>query len=282
MRLILLVAVTMVAFASNSVLNRMAVDGGHIDPSGFAVLRVLAGAVVLGMILSVRGGTLPLLDRQRIPGALSLAVYMIGFSLAYATLDSGLGALILFGVVQITMFAWSAATGTRPTPRQLGGAGIAFLGLLIALWPGPGGTADPAGALLMTAAGIGWAVYTLAGRRAPDPLAATAANFVLALPLLTVLLIGQGMQSTVTGAGLAMLAGGVTSGMGYTLWYMVLPRLSASTAAVVQLSVPVIAIIGGALLLGEAVTGAILLAAGFVIGGIALAVTTRSLPEDHS
>ncbi|SPH20132.1 putative cystine transporter YijE [Ascidiaceihabitans donghaensis] len=281
MHLILLVTLTMIAFAANSVLNRLAVDGGYIDPSSFAVIRVLAGAVVLGMVLSARGGQLPLMKRGRIVGALSLSAYMIGFSLAYATLDAGLGALILFGVVQIVMFAWGAATGARPTVRQMAGAGIAFVGLLIALWPGPGGIADAGGAILMTIAGIGWAAYTLAGRGAPNPLGATAANFILALPILALLLVGQGLSANMTGVGLAALAGGVTSGLGYTLWYAVLPRLPASTAAVVQLSVPIIAIIGGALLLGEAVTGVILIAAGFVVGGIALAVTTQSLPKDR-
>ena len=184
-------------------------------------------------------------------GAGSLAVYMIGFSLAYATLDAGLGALILFGVVQMSMFTYSALRGARPTLRQIAGAGIAFFGLAVVLWPTQAGFADPVGAALMVCAGIGWAAYTLVGRGAPDPLGATAANFMLALPLLVVLLAGQGVFTNAIGLGLAVVAGGLTSGLGYALWYALLPRLSASTAAVVQLSVPIIAILGGAVVLEE-------------------------------
>ena len=282
MRLLFLVALTMSAFAANSVLNRLAVEGGHIDPSTFAVIRVLAGAAVLCMILTARGGRLPLWHKDRIVGAGSLAVYMIGFSLAYATLDAGLGALILFGVVQMSMFTYSALRGARPTLRQIAGAGIAFFGLAVVLWPTQAGFADPVGAALMGCAGIGWAAYTLVGRGAPDPLGATAANFMLALPLLVVLLAGQGVFTNAIGLGLAVVAGGLTSGLGYALWYALLPRLSASTAAVVQLSVPIIAILGGAVVLEEQITLVIVLAAGCVVGGIALSVTTGSLRARRS
>ncbi|NNE51613.1 MAG: DMT family transporter [Sulfitobacter sp.] len=282
MRVALLTALTMVAFAANSILTRLAVDGDHIDPSGFAILRVLSGAVVLGMVMTARGGGLPILRTRRLGGAFSLAVYMIGFSLAYLTLDAGLGALILFGVVQITMFAQGALTGSRPTARQLVGAGVAFLGLLLALWPGPGSQTDLAGALLMVFAGLGWAAYTILGRRAADPLAATTANFLLCLPILLVLLVGTGLQFSATGAALAIVSGGLTSGLGYALWYRVLPQLESATAAIVQLSVPIIAILGGALLLEEAVTLLTALSAALVVGGIGWAVTARSAPADRS
>ncbi|MFC6583213.1 hypothetical protein [Sulfitobacter aestuariivivens] len=139
MRLIVLTCLTMMAFASNSILTRLAIDGGHIDASRFTLVRVAAGASVLALLIALRGGGLPLLRRDRLPGAISLAVYMVGFSLAYLTLDAGLGALILFGVVQIAMFAHGALKGNAPTGRQMTGAGIAFGGLFLALWPGPGG-----------------------------------------------------------------------------------------------------------------------------------------------
>ena len=155
MRLVILISLTMMAFAANSVLTRLAIDGGHIDPSAFALVRVAAGALVLGMILTLRGGSLPLLRWTRLGGAVSLTVYMIGFTLAYLTLDAGLGALILFGVVQITMFAHAAATGGAPGPRQLTGAAVAFVGLLVALWPGQAGNTSLSGALLMVCAGLG-------------------------------------------------------------------------------------------------------------------------------
>ena len=282
MRLILLTVLTMLAFAANSILTRMAIEGGHIDPSSFAAIRIVAGAVALTMILILRGGRLPLFERARIVGALSLAGYMIGFSLAYATLDAGLGALILFGVVQVTIFVYGALRGAVPSPRQLSGAGVAFIGLIIALWPSEGSTSSVAGTALMVVAGLGWAAYTLAGRGATNPLAATAANFVLATPLLLVILIGQSLNANVLGIGLAILCGAVTSGLGYSLWYSVLPKMTSTTAAIVQLSVPIIAIGAGAVFLGEAVGIVIIIAATSVVGGIALAVTTRSVPKDRT
>lgn len=273
MRLILLTCLTMTAFAANSVLNRAAVGGGLIDPGSFALIRVAAGAVILCMIQSVRRAPLPMLARGRWVSVVGLSAYMVGFSLAYLSLDAGLGALILFGTVQIGMFAWGAWSGTPPRPRALLGAGVAFAGLALVLWPGPAGVADPVGAGLMVIAGLGWAAYTLAGRGAPDALGATAANFVWTLPVMGLLLLGPALEVSAPGAALAVICGGVTSGLGYALWYAVLPRLAASTAAVVQLSVPVIAIAGGAALLAEPPGLAVLFAAVLVIGGIALAVT---------
>ena len=282
MRLALATALTMIAFASNSLLTRLAIEGDHIDPSSFALVRVVSGALVLGMVMTLRGGGLPLLRRRRLPGAFSLAVYLVGFSLAYLTLDAGLGALILFGVVQIAMFAHGMATGSAPGARQLAGGGIAFFGLLIALWPGPGGVADPAGAALMVLAGLGWAAYSIIGRRARDPLAATAANFLLCVPMLLVLLTGTGLRFGPTGVALGILCGGLTSGLGYALWYWVLPQLTGAVAAIVQLSVPIIAILAGALLLGEAVGPSVILATLLVVGGIGLSLTAGSAQADRS
>lgn len=275
MRLILLTTLTMCAFAANSVLTRAAVDGGHMTPMDFAVLRVAAGAAMLGGIALWRGVSLDLFSRARLPGAISLMAYMIGFSLAYLTLDAGLGALILFGVTQITMFAYGAFTGQPPTGRQLSGAGVAFAGLVLVLWPGADGTTDPLGAALMVLAGLGWGVYSIAGRAAADPLAATGASFVLCLPVLALTLLAGGIDGDAQGILLAVVCGAVTSGLGYALWYNVLRQMSGAVAAVVQLSVPVLAIIAGAILLGEAVTQVVVLAATLVVGGIGWAVTAK-------
>ncbi|MFT6675401.1 MAG: drug/metabolite transporter (DMT)-like permease [Sulfitobacter sp.] len=281
MRLVFLISLTMIAFAANSVLTRMAITGGHIDPSGFALIRVFAGALVLGLLLTARGGALRLLRRKRLPGAFSLAAYVIGFSLAYLTLDAGLGALILFGVVQITMFVHSAITGKTPSKRQIIGASIAFGGLLIALWPDANSSGTLFGAVLMVFAGLGWAAYSIIGRASVDPLAATTANFILCLPVMLVLLVGPALDFSIIGVALAMLCGGVTSGLGYALWYHVLPKLESATAAIVQLSVPIIAICAGALFLDETVGFKLLLAAALVVGGIGWAVSARSFPGDH-
>ena len=275
MRLVLLTLLTMCAFAANSLLTRAAVDGGHIGPGAFAVLRVASGAAMLGGIALWRGISMPLLTPVRLAGAVSLALYMIGFSLAYLTLDAGLGALILFGVTQITMFGHAAVTGQAPTARQLLGAAVAFGGLVLVLWPTGGSVTDPVGAVLMVLAGLGWAAYTIAGRGAADPLAATGANFILCLPVLLVLLAASGLEADAAGIALGVVCGAVTSGLGYALWYSVLREMAGTTAAVVQLSVPVIAIAAGVVFLGEAVSGVIVIAAAMVVGGIGWSVTAK-------
>ncbi|WP_170410526.1 DMT family transporter [Ruegeria atlantica] len=278
MKLFLFTCLTMCAFASNSILNRLAIDSGASDPAAFAVVRVLAGAVMLAGLVLPRTGHLPLFDRRRIAGAGSLSLYMIGFSIAYLTLDAGLGALILFGVVQVMMFTVTSVKGTIPTNRQIAGAAIALLGLGYVLWPSGSIQVNPVGAALMIAAGIGWAIYSLVGKSEPDALSGTAANFVVALPVTTLALLGTGgvWHMTTNGYLLAALSGAVTSGMGYALWYHVLRELTPTTAAVVQLSVPIIAIVGGVILLGEAASLRLILGAGLVLGGIALAVLRRT------
>lgn len=277
MRLIILTLLTMCAFAANSVLTRAAVEGGYLSPAAFAIVRVAAGAAMLGVLVAWRGGALPLLRKARISGAVSLTAYMVGFSLAYLTLDAGLGALILFGVTQITMFGHAALTGQPPEGRQITGAVVAFGGLILVLWPGAGSVTDPAGAAFMVLAGLGWAAYTIAGRDAADPLAATGANFMLCLPLLVgvFLVTGIGADWAVRGVVLAVICGAITSGLGYALWYTVLQQMQGPTAAVVQLSVPVIAIVAGAVLLDETVRPMVLLAAALVVGGIGWAVTSK-------
>lgn len=269
MRLILLIALTMCAFAANSVLNRLAVARFGTDPATFAAIRVIAGAMTLLALVWWRGRTLaPLLTRARAAGALSLSLYLIGFSLAYVTLDAGLGALILFGGVQLTMFAGALTGGAAIPLRRWVGAGVALGGLAVLLWPVGAVRVDLTGALLMAAAAFGWGVYSLLGAKAKDPLGATATNFLLAVPLVALVSASSFALPTPAGAGLAVLAGAVTSGLGYALWYRVLGRIDASIAAVAQLSVPVIAALGGVLALGEGVTWRFALAAALVLGGI--------------
>ncbi len=270
MRLVLLTALVMVAFAANSVLNRLALAEGDIGPAAFAAVRLGAGAAVLVALARLGGGRVPVLAPGRAVAAAALALYMLGFSFAYLWLDAGLGALILFGGVQITMFAGAVLAGERVPARRWAGAALAFGGLVWLLWPGGAGAPDPAGAALMAAAAFGWGVYSLVGRRAKDPLAETAANFVVALlpGLAALALAGDLAGATPTGIAAAVLSGAVTSGLGYALWYAVLPRLQASQAAVAQLTVPVIAIAAGAVLLAEAPTARMLMAGAVVLGGI--------------
>ena len=272
MRLILLTSITMLAFAANSLLTRLAVDSGAASAGGFAILRVAAGAAMLLALASLQGRGLRWTGAARFGGALSLTLYMLGFSIAYLTLDAGLGALILFGVVQVGMFTLSALQGRKPGRRDLAGAVIAFGGLAWVVWPSGAAQVEASGAVAMGLAGLGWAAYTLLGRSERDPLAGTAANFALALPVtaLAILALDAPLDMTARGAALAVLSGAVTSGLGYALWYALQPQLGAIRAAVVQLSVPVIALGLGAWWLGESLTPRLLLGGALVLGGIAL------------
>lgn len=275
MRLLLLTALVMALFAANSLLNRLALMDGAIGAGEFAVIRLVAGAVTLLAIVAARDRSVTAAWRMVHPLAVAgLALYMLGFSFAYLTLDAGLGALILFGVVQLVMFAGGAAMRQAAGARRIAGAGIAFAGLVWLLSPA-GVAPHMAGAALMAAAGLGWGVYSLMGARVRDPLAATAGNFAFAVPpVLLALMVAPGAAPlTGWGVALAIVSGAVTSGLGYALWYAVLPSLAAATAGVLQLTVPVIAMAGGVLLLGEDLEWRAVLAAGVVLGGVALSVT---------
>jgi drug/metabolite transporter (DMT)-like permease len=270
MRLFLLTALTMLAFAANSVLNRWAVGQGHIGAVEFAVIRLLAGAVMLAaLVLRQRGGLAWPGRRGRVAGVLGLSAYLMGFSLAYRGLDAGTGALVLFGTVQVTMFAGALVSREAVPARRWLGAGLALGGLAliaapgtVALWP----------LVLMAVAGVGWGVYSLAGRGAVDPLAATAWNFLLSVPVVLPLgLLAGPVAPDGVGIALAVVSGAVTSGLGYALWYAILPQLGAARAAVAQLTVPVVAALGGAVLLAEPPGLRFWGAAALVLGGVALA-----------
>lgn len=276
MKLIALTTLTMIAFAANSILTRQAIDGGFIDASSFGLVRVAAGALMLWAIVAINKDRPTFTGPARWVGVFGLTAYIVGFSMAYLTLDAGLGALVLFGVVQVSMFLHAGLTGNTPTRRQIFGATVAFGGLVLVLWPGPEGHADLIGGAFMTVAGIGWAAYTISGRGAASPLASTFSNFLLCLPILAVLLYASLSFATPIGLALAILCGSVTSGLGYALWYSVLPQMPQGAAATVQLSVPVIAIIAGAVFLGETITLLVVISALLVLGGIAIAVTSRS------
>ncbi|MCP5087807.1 MAG: DMT family transporter [Rhodobacteraceae bacterium] len=271
MRLFLLVCLTMFAFAANSVLNRLALADGAIGPASFALIRLSAGAGMLGVLLAVRGAW-PQKWKPDTVAVAGLAAYMLGFSFAYLTLDAGLGALILFGGVQVTMFAGAVIWGQRPRRQQWTGAAIAFSGLVYLLLPGSGAP-DPFGLLLMLIAAIGWGVYSLIGKKATDPLAATGLNFFYALPVAAAVWLFIPSEPVATqGIFLACLSGAVTSAMGYALWYLLLPRLNIATAAVAQLSVPLIAMAGGMAFLAEPYSLRFTLAAVLVLGGVAISV----------
>ncbi|WP_342076777.1 DMT family transporter [Yoonia sp. SS1-5] len=278
MHLFLLVALTMTAFAANSILNRVGVAIFGMDPMDFAAVRVVAGAAMLWLLVALRKAPRPaVLTPARLAGACALGAYMVGFSWAYITLDAGLGALILFGVLQVVVFGWAVWEGQAIPPMRWIGAGIALAGLCVLLWPAGQATVPFVGALAMVLAGVSWAIYTLLGRASPDALGATASNFLLCVPLagLAMLVAGQG-NLPLAGTLTAITAGAITSGLGYALWYRVLPQLPTTVAGIAQLSVPVIAVAAGVLILGEPLTWRLIIAGGLVLGGIALSLTVRS------
>lgn len=274
MKLFALIAVTMSAFAANSVLNRAGVFAFGMDPLAFAGVRLAAAALMLGALLGLRGAR-PGIDAGRWAGAAVLLLYLVPFSLAYVTLPSGVGALILFGVVQITMFGGSVLAGINPSARQWGGMSLAMAGLVWLLWPTDAGGFDPIGIAFMAVSGFGWGVFSLRGRGSKDPTTDIAMSFILLAPVALVLML-IGTDWSLGGVITAAVAGAVTSGLGYALWYRVLPQVVATTGAVAQLSVPVIAIIAGAVLLAEPVTWDIAAASTVVLGGIAFAVLKRA------
>lgn len=268
--LFLLTALVMTAFAANSLLNRAALADGLIDALPFALIRVVAGAVVLALLVR----EWPRAGRAQWGAAAALTAYLVGFSLAYVALDAGIGALILFGLVQVTMLGGAVALGDRPALRRWAGAALAMVGLGALLLPGVDAVPDPVAAGLMALAALGWGLYSLAGRGAARPLAMTATNFTLAVPMVAALALPGLFSASLTapGVALAVASGAVTSGLGYALWYRVLPALGAARAAVAQLSVPVIALAGGVLVLGESLTWTGALASLVVLAGVALAI----------
>ncbi|MEO1202436.1 MAG: DMT family transporter [Pseudomonadota bacterium] len=267
----------MLAFAANSVLCRLALGAGEIDAASFASVRLLSAAAVLAIIVLLRDRSLARSDIN-VWSALALFGYVVFFSFAYLTLATGTGALILFGAVQLTMFAWALKSGERFPALSWFGLALAIAGLVYLLLPGVAAP-DPMGATMMAIAGVSWGVYSLLGRAATDATRATAWNFVLALPLglVTSLFFMDEYHVTANGLLLAVISGALTSGLGYVAWYSALTRLATGDAATIQLSVPVIAAVGGVLLLSEPVTLRLIIATLATLGGVAIVLRTKRL-----
>jgi len=273
-RILLLTCLAMLAFAGNSLLCRLALRETDIDAASFTAIRLLAGALTLWLLLRLRQARQPIAGNW--PGALALFTYASTFSFAYLQLDTGIGALLLFGAVQLSMLLWGLLRGERLGLGASLGTALATAGLLALLLPGA--SAPPLlAALLMLLAGVAWGAYSLLGRGQGDPLAVTAGNFLRAAPLAVLLALVLLSQLNWDGPGLfyAVLSGALTSGVGYAIWYSALPGLRASQAATVQLSVPILAALGGSLLLNEALSLRLILSAMAVLGGIALVLGSR-------
>lgn len=279
-RLTALVALAMVAFAGNSLLCRLALLHTAIDAASFTTLRLLSGAMMLWLIVRLRRR-----ERRCLEGswfaAIALFVYAAGFSFAYVTLPAASGALILFGAVQTTMIGYGLWQGERLRALQTIGLACAVGGLVGLMLPG---LASPPllGSALMLGAGVAWGMYTLCARGCGDPTAVTAGNFLRTLPFafgLSLMMISSASFDR-AGIGYAVASGALASGMGYVLWYAVATVMTVTSAAVVQLTVPIIAAAGGVVFLGEPVTLRLLLAALAILGGITLFLTQgKRLPR---
>jgi drug/metabolite transporter (DMT)-like permease len=275
---IVLVALALCGFAANSLLCRAALSGTSIDYASFTAVRILAGAgVLLAIVAATRGGSPRVHGDWRAAGA--LFAYALAFAWAYLELPAGVGALLLFGAVQVTMLAVGALRGERLTPLRWLGAALACAGLVLLKLPLGVTPAAPLPAVLsMLLAGVAWGVYSLLGRDATAPLAATAGNFLRATPLACAawLLLAPRALPPLDGVALAVVSGALASGVGYALWYAALPHLRASQAALLQLLVPVLTAIAGVAWLAEPVDARLLLGGGAVLGGVALALRRRS------
>ncbi|KZY61780.1 MULTISPECIES: DMT family transporter [unclassified Oleiphilus] len=282
-RTISLTSIALLAFAGNSVLCRMAftpASSTDIDPASFTAVRLISAVIVLFLILSFSSN-----KRERkaegngLAGAM-LFVYAAAFSFAYTLLDTGTGALILFGSVQLSMILIAYFRGERLSGSEISGFLIAFAGLIYLILPGAGAP-SLLGFILMSISGAAWGVYSLPGKNSTDTLSDTFFNFLRTLPLVAVLLINGvifgSLQLNAEGLLLAALSGGIASGLGYTIWFLAAKRLNTSQSAAVQLLVPVIAAFFGLSLLDEAITQRLVLSSLLILGGVILVVITRGL-----
>ncbi|MDA3877311.1 MAG: DMT family transporter [Halothiobacillus sp.] len=273
-RIIVLTSLAMMAFAGNSLLCRAALAQGHIDEASFTALRLASGALMLWFLVRLRRG--PHTGGGNWLSAGALFAYASGFSFAYMSLPAATGALLLFGAVQVTMIGQGLWAGERLGIGQLVGLALALGGVVGLLLPGL--TAPPLyGSVLMLGAGVAWGIYSLRGRGAGDPLTVTAGNFLRAVPIAAIASIVMWRHAALDSAGFwyAVASGALASGVGYALWYAVLPALKVTQASIVQLSVPIIAAFGGIVFLGEAITVRFFMAAIAILGGIALVLFMR-------
>jgi drug/metabolite transporter (DMT)-like permease len=265
-----------VAFAANSVLCRLALDGGAIDAASFSTIRLLSGAVTLWLIVLILRKKPVYVKKGSWISATMLFLYAVTFSFAYISLSTGTGALILFGAVQATMLLAGLWSGERPHLMQWGGLVLALTGLVYLVFPGLTAP-SPLGSVLMVVSGIAWGIYSIRGRRGADPVVVTGENFIGAVPLavLVSVVAFSSMELSAEGVMLAVLSGSVTSGVGYVVWYAALRGLTSTRAAIVQLAVPVLAAAGGVVFLSEEISVRLLMATAAILGGIGLTVLGR-------
>lgn len=259
----------MVAFAANSILCRYALQGEEIDAASFTSIRLLTGAIGLILLVSIKNNEALQLKQGSWLSALLLFLYATSFSYAYISLNTGAGALILFAAVQLTMVIVTLLKGKMLSAYEWVGLFVAFAGLTYLLLPS---ASSPSwnGSLLMVLSGVAWGLYTLAGKGTLNPLASSANNFLRTTPFVVLLFLFtvENAEMSNTGIVLAITSGAITSGLGYAVWYVALNGLTVTQAAVVQLTVPIIAAFGGILFVDESLTMQLIIASILVLGGI--------------
>ncbi len=276
LRIAIFSILSLIAFAANSLLCRIALGQNLIDASGFTSIRLMSAAFTLWLLCTfLRKNTTPKSGNWL--SGVFLSLYAVTFSLAYLGLSTGTGAIILFGAVQITMIGYGMWAGERPRLLEYAGLVTALGGLIYLVFPGITAP-SPENAALMAIAGISWGIYSLRGRRGSyDPVVNTAVNFVCSVPFaLAIALIGYGnINLSPKGVLLAVISGAITSGLGYVIWYTALKGLTATRAAEIQLSVPLLAAFGGIVFLGENLSLRLLVAASLILGGVALTLISK-------
>lgn len=275
-RTALLTCVAMLAFASNSLLGRMALAPGLIDPASYTSVRVASAAAMLSLIVLMRRHRFPSFAYAKWTSVVALFTYAILFSFAYLRLEAGTGALILFGAVQVTMFVVGLREGERFSAIAWGGFALAVAGLVWLMSPGVTAP-DPFGSVLMIASGAAWGAFTLLARGVDHPVEVNATNFLCCAPpafAVSLAFMGE-FHAEPEGLALAITSGAITSGLGYAIWYMALRGLTATRAATVQLSAPAIAAIGGVILLAEPLTLRLVLSSALILGGVAIALSQK-------
>ncbi len=272
-----LTVLALVAFASNSLLTRLALGSREIDAATFTSIRLGAGAVALTLLTRARAGSWTPLRGRGFIGPLALFAYAAPFSFAYVSIGAAVGALVLFGVVQLTMIGYGMFRGERPPVLTWVGLALATAGLAILTVPSAT-RPNPLGVLQMTIAGVAWGVYSLHGRSTSDPLAVNARSFLLsaALAIAVNLALSSSVVASGRGIALALVCGAVTSGLGYAVWYRAVPRLSVAQAAVAQLSVPVLAAMGAVVLLNEELSARLVVCGMTILIGVGLALLEPS------
>jgi drug/metabolite transporter (DMT)-like permease len=282
MNVVIITAFTLIAFAANSLFCRMALGGHLIDPVSFTTIRLVSGALALILIIALSGQSNQPRQKGSWGSGLALFAYAAAFSIAYISLSTGMGALILFGSVQVTMISVALKSGEKLGPVQWAGLAAAISGFIFLVMPGISAP-DPLGALLMCIAGIAWGVYSIRGKGVSTPVVMTAGNFARSAPMA---IIASAMAFSSVhldrfGVLLALISGVITSGLGYVLWYKALRSLTTAQASAVQLMVPVIAAFGGVAFLSEQVSLRLIFGSALILGGVALAIIKVRQKSDN-